>query len=185
MMPFQPAISSGWPCSANVCRSGNAGQRFGPVAQQRGQVVAALQAQPAQHVGQPVGQAVIVCKSMHVSLERIRCCSRQNTGLTHPTTKHLSPAVSRVDHALRADQRRTNRCAQSLRQADGHRVEMTGDLHHRHAKRDRGIEKPGAIEVQSQPAGTHQRPRVGQVGQGQHLASLGILDGEEARLREV
>ncbi len=73
----------------------------------------------------------------------------------------------------------------SLAEAHRHAVEALGDARHALATGHRGVPQPGAVEVALQAPRSGQLGGCIQVGDGQHLAVPGVLQGQQAGAREV
>ena len=75
-----------------------------------------------------------VGEAIDMVIERMDRRGGDDAGLAHAAADHLSPAVRASDEFLRAHQRRTDRRAQPLREADRDAVERRGDCPCRRAR---------------------------------------------------
>ena len=106
---------------------------------------------PARPVGEAGRQRVVVGEAVDVVVERVQRRRGDDAGLAHAAADHLAPAVRAGDERARADQRRADRRAEALREADRDLIERRRDRARRRARiaaeRDRGVEEARAVEV--------------------------------------
>ena len=78
----------------------------------------------AQAVGQPPGVGVVVGQALDVVLQGVEGRGREDAGLPHAAAEELAVPHAPRDQVARAGQRRADRRAQPLAEADADRVEV-------------------------------------------------------------
>src|SRR4051794_41784151 len=81
--------------------------------------------------------------------ERVQRSGRENADLTHARPEHLAQPMRLANLRFASGERRTDGCAEPLREADADRIERTGELSERHAGRGGSVPQAGAVEVQA------------------------------------
>src|SRR6185437_12045276 len=89
------------------------------------------------------------------------------------------------DEVALSTQHGTHGCAESLREAQRHRVEVTADRGDGDPEFHRGIESARAIQVQPEPVRVGERACALQVVGRQHLAAYRVLQAQQAGAREM
>ena len=89
-------------------------------------------------------------ESLDVVLHRIHRSRRDDARLTQCSAEQLADAASFADVLAIADEDRTHRTAQALRETDRDRVEVLSDLGCCTAQRDASIEQPRAVQMRLQ-----------------------------------
>ena len=97
-----------------------------------------------------------------------------DAGLTQPAAGHLAPAQRALNEGLAAAQQRSDRRAQSFRQANGEGVAVLHDLFQRQVQRHGGVEDARAVDMQRQLPLAGKLPRLLQVGLRQNSAADGF-----------
>jgi hypothetical protein len=93
---------------------------------------------------------VVLGQPVDVVIERVHAGGRHDPGLPHGAAELVLEA-SRPHHALRrARDDRAERAAEPLREADRDRLRVSGDRRRLHPARNRGVEQPRAVQVQTQ-----------------------------------
>ena len=94
---------------------------------------------------------VVLGQALDVVLERVEGAGGDDAGLPHAAAERLCDGGGRGRSASsRADERRADRGAEALAEADADRVEVLGPLGGRNAAGDDGVEQPGAVEMPGQ-----------------------------------
>ena len=117
-------------------------------------------------------------------LERVDTGRRDDPGLSHGTAEQVLLAPRPLDRLRRAREQRTERAAQTLREAERDGVEQPADLGCRDPGRDRGVQEPRAVEVGAHPAlagGGRDRLQVGERPAATARGVVRVLDGEHGR----
>ena len=137
---------------------------------------------------QPRCVGVIVSQPINIVVECILPRRRDDAALTHSAADHFADAPCSGDQRFAAEQERADRCAQSFRQANRHRIEIGADVSRRrngcgaHVRRgvDGSVEQTRAIEVRGQSTPGRERADALRVRGRQHLAAPGIFQRDEA-----
>ena len=104
---------------------------------------------------------MILREALDVVLERIDSRGGEDPDLAHGSAQHLANAARPLDEIPAADEHRSRRRSQPLRQTHRHRVEARAQILHRHAELDRGIENARAVEVNGKVAPARKRDCIG------------------------
>ena len=141
--------------------------------------------QLAKSGGQVLGVLVIFREAAHVMLERIQARGRQHAGLAHAATERLAPTTRGIDEVARAEQHRAGGSAQTLREANGDRIEPGHGRRLAAAQLHDRIEKPRSIEMSSDPARVHEIGGGAQIRGRQDPAAHRVFQGEQPRPCEM
>ena len=88
-----------------------------------------------------------------VVLERVQRARREDARLAHAAAEHLAVVARLGDERARPGERRADRRAEALGEADVHRVERRGELRRRDARGRGRVPEARAVEVQREAAG--------------------------------
>src|SRR5919201_4220106 len=124
-------------------------------------------------------------ESLDVVLERVQSGGRDDARLAHRAAKDLARAPRTRDELATAKQYRARRCAESLGEAARHRIEAGAQLLYGGVEVHGGIEDARAIEMRREAAALGERERLLEIRARHGLPADGVLQGEQARAREV
>ncbi|OEI67412.1 hypothetical protein Cus16_3012 [Curtobacterium sp. ER1/6] len=131
---------------------------------------------------------VVLGEPFDVVLQRVPAGGREEAGLPHAAAVPLPPGPSGGDVLAGTDEHRADRCAEALRQADGHGVEAVGELAEGDPGRDVGVPEPGAVEVHRDAVlageGLHRRDLVAGLD-GAAAEVVRVLDRDRRRRHAV
>src|SRR5207248_946611 len=139
----------------------------------------------SQSIGQTRGVAVIDCQALDVVLERVQSGGGEHTGLAHRAAEDLARAPRTRDELAAANEQRSRRRAETLREAARHGIEARAERFHAGAEMDRGVEDSRAIEMRGEAAAPGERERLFQVVAADRPAADGVLQREQTRAREM
>ena len=100
-----------------------------------------------QAFGEKLGVGMILGQLLRTLLQGDEACRRQNPRLPHAAAERLAIDAAAIDQLCTAHQQRSYRRAQSLRQAEHHRIGFGSQLRDRNSERDGSIEHARAVEM--------------------------------------
>ena len=107
----------------------------------------------ADGLGQARGVGVVFGQPIDVVLQRVQGCGGQDAGLPHAAAEQLAVPPGLLHQVLGPGQRRADRGAQPLAEADAHGVEVLRPAVGRDAGGHDGVEQPCAVQVRPQAVG--------------------------------
>ena len=102
-------------------------------------------------LAEPPRAPVVVGEPVEVVVERVDAGGGHDAGLAHGAAEQELGSGAPSSSAPRTRHERAERAAEPLGQAEGDRVEVATELRRRHARGDRGVHEPGAVEVDVEP----------------------------------
>ena len=113
-----------------------------------------------QAAGQPARQIVVAPVAARRDPARRRSPGGDQAGLAHPAAQHLGGAAGPLHEIAVARQDRADRSAQALAEREPDRIGMPAQRGDRHAEIGRGIEQPGAVEMDRDAGAAARRRRI-------------------------
>ena len=135
-------------------------------------------------LGEPARAGVVVRQTLDVVVEGVHAGGGDDARLAHGAAEQVLLAPRALDRLGRAREKRAERTAQALRQAEGHGVEVLADRRRLDARRDDRVEEARAVEVGSQATlarGSRDRRQLVERPAAPARGVVGVLDGEHAR----
>ena len=108
-----------------------------------------------QAFGEKLCVGMILGQLLRPLFQRDQTCRRKNARLAHAAAESLAINAAAIDQLCIADEQRSHRRAQPLRQAKHHRVGFGCQLCNRNSERDGGIEHARSVQMHWQSGGVY------------------------------
>ena len=121
-------------------------------------------------------------------VERVDARGRDDSGLPHRAAEEVLEATGARHRLLGAGEERAERAAETLGEAERHRVEAPADRRRLLPAPDRGIEQPGAVEVEAEVELVADRAQLVDLGERPDPPAGGVvrvLDPDDPRAWRV